>query len=257
MASRVRHVLRLVNVAIALVTLASALAVLASDLAVPGYREHYRDAVWFVALYAAIQLVMVAAFGRDGPLVPWLAVAKLLTACFFFADFLGLWPYWKTWTPARYVYQLFDAPAGPKVLLLAFVFLGRGAFNTLNATYFTAHWWRPLRARRPLLGRLVTTVPIAAMAFFVWAFLGLAEEERRTFSAEAEEVARVVLEGLDCDAVRENAGRTTTDLRARGERRYQVRIAYDCVRTLVTVWVEDGRFATAAASRAECCAGRS
>src|SRR5438874_12935453 len=45
----VRLALRLANVAVALVTLASALAVLASDIAVPGYREHYRDALWFVA----------------------------------------------------------------------------------------------------------------------------------------------------------------------------------------------------------------
>jgi len=47
-----------------------------------------------------------------------------------------------------------------------------------------------------------------------------------------------------------------TDIRARGERHYQVRIAYDCSQTRVTVWTEDGHLATAAASRAECCAGR-
>jgi len=176
MATRVRRALRVVNVVIALVTLASELAVLASDLAVPGYREHYRDAAWFVALYAVIQAVMVVEFARDGMLVPWLALAKLGAAVFFFADFLGLWPYWKTWTPARYLYQLFDAPAGPKIALLAFLFLGRGVFNTLNATYFTARWWRPLRVRRPLAGRLVTAVPIGLTAVLVWAFLRLADE---------------------------------------------------------------------------------
>jgi hypothetical protein len=252
----VRLTLRIVNVLVALATLASALAVLASDLAVPGYREHYRDAVWFVAAYAVLQAVVLVEFARDGRLVPWLALAKAGAAWFFFANFFGLWPYWKTWTPARYVYQLFDTE-GPKLALLALVFLGRGAFNTLNAMYFTAPWWRVLRVRRPLLGRVVTAVPVGAITLFVWVFLRLAAAEHTLFSAEAADVARVVLDGVDCDAVRLNAGRTTTDIRARGERRYEVRIAYDCGATRVTVRTEDGRVATATASRAECCAGRS
>src|SRR5439155_25851948 len=104
----VRLALRLANVAVALVTLVSALAVLASDLAVPGYREHYRDALWFVALYAVVQAVVLIAFARDGRLVPWLALLKAAAAYVFLLNFFALWPYWRTWTPARYVYQLFE-----------------------------------------------------------------------------------------------------------------------------------------------------
>ena len=135
-----RLALRLVNVLVAFVTLASALAVLVSDLRVPGYREHYRDALWFVALYAAVQGVMLAAFARDGRLVPWLALSKTAAAYFFLAGFTHLWPYWRVWTPARYVYQLFEWGEDGQVGLMALVFLGRGAFNTLNAMYFTTPW---------------------------------------------------------------------------------------------------------------------
>ena len=107
-----RRALRLVNVLVALVTLASALAVLGSDLTVPGYRDHYRDALWLVTAYAAVQVVMLAAFARDTWLVPWLALAKAAAAWLFLANFTALWPYWTTWTPARYVYQLFDWGGG-------------------------------------------------------------------------------------------------------------------------------------------------
>ena len=55
---------------IALVTLVSALAVLASDVLVPGYREHYRDAPWFVTLYVLVQIVMLVGFARDWRGVP-------------------------------------------------------------------------------------------------------------------------------------------------------------------------------------------
>jgi hypothetical protein len=249
----VRRVLRIVNVLVALATMASALAVLSSDLTVAGYREHYRDALWFVALYAAVQAMMVVEFARDGPFVPWLALAKAAAAWFFLLNFLTLWPYWRTWTPARYVYQLFEWGEDRKVGVLALVFLGRGVFNTLNAMYFTAPWWRALRARRPLLGRAVTALPVGATAFLVWAFLQLAHQELKTFSPEAQDVARIVLEGIDCDAVRAHTGRTTTDLRQRGERRYEVLIAYDCTVTRVVVRAEDGRIGTAAEPRAECC----
>jgi hypothetical protein len=143
----VRRALRIVNVLVAVVTLASALAVLASDLAVPGYREHYRDALWFVALYVGLQLVILVAFVRDDRSVPWVAVAKAVAAYLFLLDFVALWPYWRTWTPARYVYQLFEVEDGSRVALFALVFLGRGVFNALNALYFTAPWWQALRAR--------------------------------------------------------------------------------------------------------------
>ena len=251
----VRLGLRLVNVGIAVVTLASALAVLAADLFDPGYRAHYRDALWFVAAYAAVQVVVLVAFARDWRLVPWLAVAKAAAAFAFLANFVALWPTWQTWTPARYVYQLFAWDEGSRTGLFALVFLGRGAFNALNAMYFTQAWWVPLRLRHPVAGRAVTAVPVAATAFSVWAFLALVHEEARTFSPEAQDVARAVLETLDCEAVRTLAGTTTTDLRQRGERHYQVQIAYGCALTRIVVHAEDGRMGTVAASRPECCAG--
>ena len=249
-----RRALRLLNVLVAAVTLASALAVLSSDLAVPGYREHYRDALWFVALYALVQAFMLIAFARDAPLVPWLALAKAVVAYLFLANFVALWPYWRTWTPARYVYQFFEWDSS-KLPLFALVFLGRGAFNTLNAMAFTASWWGPLRIRRPLLGRAVTAVPLGLAALFVWVFGQLTIEEARTFSPEATEVARLVLNGVDCATVRANAGTVHTDVRQRGERRYEVGIDYRCELTRVVVRAEDGRVGTAAEPRAECCAG--
>jgi len=245
-----------VNVLIALATLASALAVLASDLAVPGYREHYRDAIWFVALYAALQFAILVAFVRDDRSVPWLAVAKAVAAYLFLLDFVALWPYWRTWTPGRYVYQVFEVEDGSRVGLFALVFLGRGAFNTVNAVYFAAPWWRALRAGHPLLGRALTALPVGLTVFFVWAFTQLAAEEAKTFSPDAAGVARLVLDDLDCDAVRAHAGRTTTDVRQRGERRYEVAIRYDCALTRVVARADDGRIGTAAGPRAECCAGR-
>ena len=251
-----RRAFRIANVLIAVATLVSALAVLASDLAVPGYREHYRDALWFVALYVALQLVILVAFVRDDRAVPWLAIAKALAAYVFLLDFVALWPYWRTWTPARYVYQLFEVEDGRRIGLFALVFLGRGVFNTLNALYFTAPWWRPLRARHPLLGRALTALPVGLGAFFVWAFIQLTAEEAKTFSPEAAGIARLVLDGVDCEAVRANAGRTTTDVRQRGERRYEVAIRYDCALTRVVARAADGRIGTAAGPRAECCAGR-
>jgi hypothetical protein len=136
---------------------------------------------------------------------------------------------------------------------MALVFLGRGAFNTLNAMYFTAPWWRRLRVRRPLLGRTVTAAPMAATVFFVWTFLALQREEARTFSSEAQDVARLVYESLNCDAVRAHAGTTTTDLRQRGERRYEVRIAYGCALTRVLVRAEDGRIGKVAGPQLQCC----
>jgi hypothetical protein len=249
----VRLTLRLLGALAALVTFASALAVLVSDLTVPGYRAHYGDAVWFVALYAAVQLFIVIELARDGPLVAWVAVARAAAAWVFLALFVELWPAWRWWTPARYVYQLFEWGQGAKIGLFALVFLGRGAFNTFCAFYFTEPWWRPLRQRRPLLGRLVTAVPIFAVVFCVWAFLQLVREEARTFSREAQEVADLVFQGLDCAAVRAHAGQTTTDLRQRGDRHYHVRIAYGCALTRVVVRAEDGRLGTAAGPRLGCC----
>jgi hypothetical protein len=250
----VRLAFRLLNVAIALVTLASGLAVLGSDLFVPGYQEHYRDAVWFVALYCAVQAVMVVEFARDSPRIPWLALAKTVAAYLFLVTFVAVWPIYRNWTPGRYVYQLFEWGETTRIGLFALVFLGRGAFNTLNAFYFTEPWWRPLREHRPLLGRVVTALPLGVLVFCLWAFVELMREERRTFSPEAQDVSRLVYQSLDCDAVRQNRGKTTTDIRKRGEQSFEVRIAYDCAMTQVVVRAEDGRLGRTAGPQRECCA---
>ena len=248
-----RRALRWLNVAIALVTLASGLAVLGSDLLVTGYRELHRDALWFVVVYCAVQALMVVEFARDGRLVPWLAVAKALAALLFFASFFTSGLYWMAWTPGRYVYQLFGWDEETRVGLFALAFLGRGTFNTLNAFYFTRPGWGPLRVRRPLLGRAVTAVPVGVAALCTWAFLGLVREEAKTFSPDAQDVARIVLESVDCERVRANEGKTMTDLRQRGERRYRVEITYGCDLTRVLVHAEDGRIGTAAGPQRECC----
>src|SRR5436309_1699568 len=138
-----------------------------------------------------------------------------------------------------------DAPRGVRY--------GPGAFNPLNARYFTAPGWRALRVRRPLLGRVVTAAPMAVTVSFLWTFFALQREEARTFSSEAQDVARLVYESLDCDAVRAHAGTTTTDLRQRGERRYEVRIAYGCALTRVLVRAEDGRIGKVAGPQLQCC----
>jgi hypothetical protein len=249
----VRVVVRVLNILVALATLGSAIAVLVSDLTIPDYRAHYRDAVWFVTAYAAVQLVYLIEFARDGRLVPWLALTRTAAAYGFLAFFLELWPTWRWWTPGRYVYQLFEWGEPSKLGLFALVFLGRGAGNTLNAFYLTERWWRPLRMRRPLLGRAVTAVPVAATVLSVAAFLQLVHEEGRNFSAEAQDVASFVYHGLDCTAVRAHAGTTTTDLRQRGDRHYRVEIAYGCTETRVIVRDEDGRIGTAGGPQLDCC----
>jgi hypothetical protein len=249
----VRLTLRWLCALAALASLASALAVLISDLFLPGYREHYRDALWVVTAYVAVQLVMVAEFVRDGRFVPWLAAVRAAAAWAFLALFVQLWPQWRWWTPGRYVYQLFDWGESSKVGLFALVFLGRGAFNTFAAFYFAEPWWRPLRQRRPLLGRLVTALALGTVVICVWAFFQLVREEKLSVSPEAQAVADVVYQGLDCAAVRANAGQTTTDLRQQGDRRYLVRITYGCALTRVTVRAEDGRMGAAAGTQLACC----
>src|SRR5438552_1669714 len=104
-----------------------------------------------------------------------------------------------------------------------------------------------------LLGRAVTAAPMAATVFFLWTFFALQREETRTFSAEAQDIARLVYQSLDCDAVRAHAGTTTSDVRQRGERLYQVEIAYGCTRTRVRVRAEDGRIGTVAGPQLQCC----
>jgi hypothetical protein len=135
------------------------------------------------------------------------------------------------------------------------VFLGRGAGNTLVAFALTSTWWRPLRTTQPLVGRLVTAVPIGLTVLAVWAFLQLVRLDAQTYSVEAFDVARLVADGLDCDAVRTRSGQTNTDLRQRGDRTYDIQIAYGCPQTRVVVVDQDGRRGTADVQRPECCPG--
>ena len=251
--SGVRRAFRWLNAAVALATLASAVAVLVSDLTDAGYRAHYHDALWFVGGYAAVQAVMLVGFLCDGPHVRWLALARAVAAYLFLLSFTSLWPYWRFWTPARYVYLLFEMPSGSEAGEMALVFLGRGAFNALSLFVFTADWWQPLRRTRPLLGRAVTALPIGVVALCVWAFVTLVQEEQRTFSPEAHEIAEIVFDGIDCDSVRANTGQTTTDIRKRGDRTYGVSISYGCELTRVLVHAEDGRVGTVAGARPDCC----
>jgi hypothetical protein len=248
-----RRTLLAINVLIALVTLASACGILASSLLEPGYREAHRDPLWFVVAYAGVQVVVLAAFARDTWLVPWLALGKALLAYLFLATFVVAGTYWMAWTPGRYLYQLFDAETS-KVGLFALAFLGRGTWNTANALYFTAPWWLSFRNRRPLVGRLLTAIAFGVMGFSVWAFLQLVHLEQQAFSPEAYEIASVVYDGLDCDAIRAHDGHETSDIRLRGERHYEVRIAYDCHYTTVWVRAEDGRRGSKSGPRIECCA---
>lgn len=248
-----RPTMRWLSALAALASLASALAVLISDLFVPGYQTHYRDALWFVIAYAAVQLVMLVEFARDGRFVPWLALARAAAAWVFLVLFVQLWPAWRWWTPGRYVYQLFDWGESSKIGLFALVFLGRGAFNTFAAFVFAEAWWRPLRQQRPLIGRLVTAAAISVVVFCIWAFFQLIREEKFTVSPEAQAVADFVYQGLDCAAVRDKNGQTTTDLRQQGDKRYLVRITYGCAVTRVEVRTEDGRIGAATGSRLACC----
>jgi hypothetical protein len=244
-----RPALRAINVACALVALASALAVLASMFFEPGYQEAHGDSLLAVTAYVGWQGLVAWAFARDLPLVPWLALAKMLGAWGFLATFAVAGPYWMAWTPGRYVYQLFDWGPGAEVGLFAMIWLGRGAGNTLNALYFTRPWWEPLRRRHPLLGRLVTAVAIAAVVFCCWTFRELLRV------GHVRDVARAVFEQLDCATIQAHAGETTTDVREGGGRRYTVRIVDRCPRVQVIVADEAGRVATWVGVRGECCGG--
>src|SRR5207253_9885521 len=110
-----------------------------------------------------------------------------------------------------------------------------------------------LGGRRPLRGRGGTALPFGVAALCTWAFLGRVHEEVTTFSPDAQDIARTARERLDCEKVRANNGKTTTDLRQRGDRRYQVEITYGCELTRVRVQAEDGRIGTAAEPQRECC----
>lgn len=248
-----RRALRVVMVVTALLPLASGLAVLISALADPSYRAFYHDPFWLVGGYLVWWTVVIVTAVRDDRWLPLVAVVRALAGWAFLAAFLAVGRTWMVATPGRYVYQLFDWGEGQMLPLYAFVFLGRAAGNTLVAFGLTSDWWRPLRRRQPLLGRLVTAVPIALTVLAVWAFLQLVRLDAQTYSAEAFDVARLVASGLDCDAIRTRSGQTTRDLRRRGDRQYNVQIAYGCPRTVIVVVDQDGRRGTADVERAECC----
>jgi hypothetical protein len=247
--------LRLTNLVTAAICLASGLAVLASTAVDPGYRAHYRDAWWIVLAYVAFYAWVLWAFASSARdrLARRLAVVKAAGAYLFLALFPALGQTWMVWTPGRYVYQLFDWGPEARIVTIAYVFLGRGAWNTLNAFTLTRDSWMRLRVTRPLLGRLVTAVPVTLIVGCVWAFLALARMNAEQFSREAHDVARTVVAGIGCEELRAKAGTSTSDVRQRGERRYDVSITWSCADLRVLVRDPDGRLGTARDSRPECC----
>jgi len=250
-----RRALRWVNVLAAAAPLASALAVLGSTLSTPEYRSHYRDSLPVVAAYIAFYLAVVVAFARDTRYVPTLAVLKAVGAYAFIAAFVVLGPLWMARTPGRYVYLLFDWGPEGRVVLIAFVMLGRGVWNTLNAMFFTVRWWVSLRQRQPLLGRIVTMLPLGITVALVAAFVELRKLDRQMYSPDAYVVARQVFDRLTCDEIRAKQGTETTDVRQRDADRFVVRIHWDCRAVRVLVQAPDERVGHADGERAECCAG--
>jgi hypothetical protein len=271
--------LRVLNVLTAVVSLASGAAVLLSNVLDPGYRAHFADPLWLVVVYLAFYVWVFWAFLRATPAAPWLGLAKALGAYVFLVvvavvpwlalhdaapsqglgsflflnAFTTLTREWVARTPGRYVYQLADWGPGAATVFVAFVFLGRGAWNTANALTLTRDWWLGLRARAPLVGRLVTAVPVALLVFSFWGFFLVARLENTTSSPEADEVARTVADDLACDDIRAKTGTTTTDVRARGERRFEVLVRWGCPTSVVLVRTPDDKVGSASATRAECC----
>jgi hypothetical protein len=254
-APRLSLTLRVLNAFAAAVCLASALAVLAGNLADPGYRAHYRDALWFVLAYAAFYGWVLWTFAWSGHVrvAQTLGVVKAVGALAFLAVFPAVGRSWMVWTPGRYVYQLFDWGTQASIVLMAYVFLARGAWNTVNAFALTRPIWFPLRQSRPLFGRIVTYIPVVITVLCVWAFLRLARMNAEEFSAEAHEIATIVANDIQCDDIRAKAGTTTTDVRQRGDRKYDVMIRWDCTDLRVIVRDPDGKAGTARTPRPECC----
>src|SRR5262245_21724617 len=174
------------------VTLLSALAVLGSWLLDPAYRVYFGDSVLFLVGFQALQAWFLRSYLRDTPSVPVVAVMRALAVWVFIALFVSVGPLWMRITPGRYVYQLFDWGPEARIGLFALVFLGRGAFNTFSAVVLTRERWWPLRERYPVLGRVLTVIPVGIIATFVWAFMQMVRLDATTFSTEAYEVARLV-----------------------------------------------------------------
>jgi hypothetical protein len=250
-----RRVLRWTNVAISGAALASGLAVLGSNLLDAGYGAHYRDSLLVVFAYVLFYGVVLLAFARDDRRMAHLAAAKALGAYLFLATFVMLGPLWMARTPGRYVYMLFDWGRDASVVMMAYVILGRGLWNTLNAMYFTAGWWMPLRTSHPLAGRVLTMVPIGLAAGFVALFVELRREERLTYSPAADQVAEQVFGSIGCTEIRAKQGTETTDLRERSDgQRFHVHVRWDCHALRVYVQSDDGRMGQYAGPRDECCA---
>ena len=255
-APRLSLAFRVANAFGAAVCLASALAVLGGNLADPGYRAHYRDALWFVLAYAAFYAWVLYTFAWSGHVrvAQALAAAKAIGAyAFLLATVYLIGPLWMAWTPGRYVYQLFDWGSEASIVLMAYVFLVRGAWNTVNAFVLTRDLWFPLRQSRPLFGRIVTYVPVALTVLFVWMFLRLARMNAEEFSPEAHEIANLVAGDIQCEEIRAKAGTTTTDVRQRGDRRYNVMIGWDCRDLRIVVSDPDGKAGVVRTPRPECC----
>lgn len=248
-----RRVLRWLNLVAGVVCLASGASALSSWIADPGYRAHYRDPLWLLAAYVAFYAWVLRAFWRDDAWAPRLAVVKALGAYAFLVSFVMVGHVWMARTPGRYVYQLFEWGPDNAVVLMAYVFFGRGIWNTLNAMIFTAPWWMRLRRERPFVGRVVTMIPIAIMVTMVFAYRELVRLDRATFSAEAIAAAKEIADGIDCEAIQSATAPVTTDVRQRGERRYDVQIKWDCRDLQVLVRDPDGRVGSIRTPRLECC----
>lgn len=277
---RMPRTFRWLNVLAAVVSLASGVAVLLSNLLDPAYRTHFGDRLWVVAAYLGFYAWVLVAFVRATPAAPWLSVAKalgayvFLTICaaipwlalgnsapskglgafLFLSAFTTLTRQWTSATPGRYVYQLFDWGPDATAVFVAFVFLGRGAWNTVNAFTLTRDWWLEVRARRPLVGRLLTAVPVSLVVLSFWGFFLVARLEHTTSSPEADEVARQVTDALTCDDIREKNGTTTTDVRMRGDRRFEVMVRWGCPTSVALVRTPEDKVGSAGTTRSECCA---
>lgn len=62
-----------------------------------------------------------------------------------------------------------------------------------------------------------------------------------------------MLAGVDRDQLRARQGTSTSDVRQRGDRRYDVSIDWDCRDVRVIVRDPDGKLGTACDVRPECC----
>lgn len=248
-----RRVLLYLNLGAGAVCLASGAACLGSWLTDPGYRTHYGDPLWLLLAYVGFYAWVLRSMWRDDAWTTRLALVKTVGAYVFLAAFPAVGPAWMARTPGRYVYELFRWGPGLEWILMGYVLLGRGLWNTANAMAFTLPWWSRLRTARPIVGRVLTMIPIALMVSFVWLYRELVRLERTTFSAEAIAVAHEILDGIDCEEIRAADTPVTRDRRRRGDRIYDVEIRWECRDLQVLVRDPEDRIGAARAPRPECC----